>query len=85
MRVLGSGDPGGLPAALWMERRDGTSQEWRPQVHLHERHGLQLSRIPVLRHDHLPGPADRGFLRSHIPGNRETGQSRESPMINDAM
>lgn len=72
MRVLDSGHPGGLPAALGMERR----RDGRPQVHLHERHGLRLPRVPVLRHDHLPRPADRGFLRPHIPRNRKTGQSQ---------
>jgi len=73
MRVLGSGHSGRLPAALWMERR----RDERSQVHLHECHGLQLSRVPVLCHDHLPCSTDRGFLRSHISSNRKTGKSHE--------
>lgn len=73
MRVLGSGHVGGLPAAVGLERR----RDERAQVHLHEGDGLQLPRVPVLRHHHLPGPADRGFLRSHISGDREAGQSRD--------
>lgn len=73
MRVLGSGHPGGVPAAIRVERR----RDERSQVYLHQCHGLQLSRVPLLRHDHLSRSADRGFLRPHIPGNRKTGQSHE--------
>lgn len=73
MRVLDSGHVRGFLTASRMERR----QARRLQVPLHESDGLQLSRVPVLRHYHLPRPADRGLLRPHISRDRKAGQSRE--------
>lgn len=70
--MLDRGYSGGLPTALRMEFRRAE----RAQMHLHEGDGLRLSRVPVLRHHHLPRSADRGILRSHIPRDREAGQSR---------